>query len=260
MTTFQSFMEKMGSNFLVASIIPSLAFVISADLFFIHLLPPNVKNLFGDSLNPLSSTGLFSLVVTIILGFTLTSLNTFILKVLEGYVLIHHLPFFRQSQLRAMKRLQKKIKRKSNQLEYLMAQDQISIQAQINRLRDQCNGLVTLKDSQYPSRDADVMPTRFGNILKAAEEYPMSRYQIDSVPMWPRLIHVIPPSYDAKIENSHNQLSFLVNCAVLSFFFALCSGGAALYQLLLPWLTAHIQWAGFFPPATEVSTVKWALF
>jgi hypothetical protein len=250
-------MEKMGSNFLVACIIPSLAFVTSAVFFFIHLLPPAIQARYGEGLNPLVPSGLFALLFTIILGFTLTSLNTFFLKLFEGYVLLHRVPYFRKNQQRSSKKLQQKIRNINNWIEHLENQHQEALNSQIEKLKDRRYGLLTLFDSQYPSRVEDVLSTPFGNILKAAEEYPRSRYGIDAVPMWPRLIHVIPDKYDAKIEGSHNQLSFLVNCSILSVCFALLCAGAAVYQSLLAWLTAKTHWVGFFPAVTEESTQKW---
>ncbi|MCA1680714.1 MAG: hypothetical protein LC777_18085, partial [Actinobacteria bacterium] len=48
--------------------------------------------------------------------------------------------------------------------------------------------------SSYPSSDHedDVLPTRLGNILLAAERYSLDRYQFESILFWPRLYPLLP--------------------------------------------------------------------
>ena len=83
--------------------------------------------------------------------------------------------------------------------------------------------VATTYDLSYPPPHAGIMPTKFGNILKASEAYAGTRYGIDSVQFWPRLWHVIPTSYQQTIENARNELSFLVNMSALSVvFFLFC--------------------------------------
>jgi hypothetical protein len=65
------------------------------------------------------------------------------------------------------------------------------------------------------------------------EVYPRERYKMDSVLLWPRLIHVMPKSYYTKLDQSNNSLAFLINCSILSLGLAIASGLAAGYQYLL---------------------------
>jgi hypothetical protein len=69
--------------------------------------------------------------------------------------------------------------------------------------------------------------------LRAGESYSGSRYGIDAVPMWPRLIHVIPDSYFVKVDQSNNHLAFLINCSLLSLFLALLCCVGSLYQYII---------------------------
>jgi hypothetical protein len=52
--------------------------------------------------------------------------------------------------------------------------------------------------SRMPTRASDYMPTRFGNILKAAESRPSDFYGLENFVCWPRLWLVLPA--DAKEE------------------------------------------------------------
>src|SRR6266498_1987653 len=46
----------------------------------------------------------------------------------------------------------------------------------------------------------EVLPTRLGNILRAAERYPISHYGMDAVYFWPRLFPLLPPEFKADYE------------------------------------------------------------
>ncbi len=49
----------------------------------------------------------------------------------------------------------------------------------------------------YPPRADRILPTRLGNVLRAAEDYSMSRYGLDGVFWWPRLEPLLPqPLHD----------------------------------------------------------------
>lgn len=93
----------------------------------------------------------------------------------------------------------------------------------MNRLEtilDEHHKVASEYDQGYPADLNDVLPTRFGNALRAAEDHAVQRYGFDGVTFWPRLIHVIPESYKATIDSTRNELSFLVNMSILSVVFS----------------------------------------
>ena len=70
--------------------------------------------------------------------------------------------------------------------------------------------------SYPPSKSSEsylkyVMPTRLGNILRNAELYPNERYKIDAVLMWPRLLAVLPDSFNESLASTKSSLDFNVN-------------------------------------------------
>jgi hypothetical protein len=251
MDAIQTYLEKAGTNFLVAAIIPSLAFVTIAMVAFEPILPDAVIARLGGTFNPLGKSGIMALLFSVILGFTISSLNIFLLKVYEGIVILWRLPWFRRHQQRRAR----KLKRKQERLQKRIDRLENAIDARKNRsdreerkssreerLLDSLNAenfyLKQTYELNFPPHYTGVLPTGFGNILKAAEAYARSRYSIDSVPVWPRLIHVIPDSYYVRIQQSNNELSFLVNCSFLSGVFAILSLMAALYQYYVANLAA----------------------
>ncbi len=62
----------------------------------------------------------------------------------------------------------------------------------------------------YPRRAKDILPTRLGNVLRAAEHYPMDRYGADYPLLWTRLGHVVPERVLRDMEDYRSALEFLV--------------------------------------------------
>jgi hypothetical protein len=238
------------------------------------------------NLEPFDQGGVLLLTSTIVLGFTLHSLNTFIYKILEGYHFLARFPWLRRRQRRKYEKLESqltevekdiaKLRRKIdyNQLQidrlkeikvgiekklnslflFMYTQKGERFKSQVECVCDQIEQLYSrieedeaflqkLEDKRYyivsemhlsfPLRKEAILPTGFGNILRAAEAYPVDRYGIDAVRLWPRLVHVIPESYYEKVEQSNNGLAFLVNCSVLSLLMSLLSIIAVAYQYYL---------------------------
>lgn len=87
MGAIKSYLDKFGSRFSVASVIPALAFVIA---FVVVFVPGSIEILKileeSDQKFDKIAVGIIILVLTVIIGFTLVTLNTYILKFFEGYV------------------------------------------------------------------------------------------------------------------------------------------------------------------------------
>ena len=152
-------------------------------------------------------------------------MNTFILKLYEGYVFFHRFRFLQNNHTRRADKLVKQREALRNEIELLRRKRKRSAEEELSleNLKVTYDRIAATYDQLYPPRSAGIMPTKFGNILKASEAYSGTRYGIDAVEFWPRLLHVIPPSYRQTIEDSRNELSFLVNMSTLSvIFYYLC--------------------------------------
>ncbi|EEP70589.1 hypothetical protein MCAG_00916 [Micromonospora sp. ATCC 39149] len=94
----------------------------------------------------------------------------------------------------------------------------------------------------YPRRADRVLPTRLGNVLRAAEEH-ADRYGLDGVAAWPRLYVVLPEQFVAAFSGAATSLEAAVTISVLGAVFALLGGGLA--AALLPWYGAvACVWGG----------------
>ncbi len=237
MNAFTNYLEKLGSNFLVASMVPSLALVISCIFLFDPIL--NTGSAFKDpqSAYGLVSFGLVIFVATVIIGFTLTALNTYILKMFEGYVIPFPMRIIYSLRRRAhwqkarhMREHRDDLRKEILRLEKDLDQNP-ELDEKLEQLRDQHYKAASDYDQTYPEDQGDILPTRFGNTLKAAENYTGERFGFDGVQFWPRLVHVIPAEYRQSIDAVRNELSFLVNMSILSFTFSILCVLAIFYTM-----------------------------
>lgn len=145
----------------------------------------------------------------------------------------HHFDFLVKRQKRKAKELFLKRERLKRKIERFEKRDKRLKDNQrkerrkrdLSVLKSQYYSLAASCDAGFPPSIDLVLPTKFGNILRAAESYPGTRYGIDAVPFWPRLLYVIPDDYKEAINETRNELSFLVNCSLLSgIFFVACLG------------------------------------
>jgi hypothetical protein len=70
---------------------------------------------------------------------------------------------------------------------------------------------------RFPEDKADVLPTAFGNTIRAFEVYPKVMYGIDAIPGWLRLQTVIPKDYRALIDEAKALTDFWVNLWIGSY-------------------------------------------
>ncbi|MFB7172423.1 hypothetical protein ACFCYM_16575 [Streptomyces sp. NPDC056254] len=109
---------------------------------------------------------------------------------------------------------------------------------------------------RYPprTRTGDVMPTRLGNTIKAAELYPRLRYGIDSALVWPRLHPLLPEPFLLVLGAARTGLTALLCSAFLSAVLAVGGAGylwavhapTPLFLLCLwgGWLAAWVCYRG----------------
>lgn len=252
------FLDKLGQNFLVATFIPSLGFVLISIFIFLPIFPPQIAQTLVFSLNEsIAGNALLLFVLTLLLGYTLFGLNTFLYKLVEGYYFLNRSTVWRRrQQQKAQKRL-KQIERLDNLINnlYERADSDSRLQTFIEQLKNINFGYKAQYRLDYPTQIESILPTRFGNILRAAETYPNEHYGLEAVLMWPRLIYVMPSSYFGKVDQSNNGLAFVVNSMFLSIILVLLCTLGSLYQFSVKEL-ALMQVSNPVFPACELEILK----
>ena len=248
----QSALQKMGSNFLVAAFVPAMGFVVFSLTAFRPILPPVMRVYLGVDGSNLLEFAFVCLLLTTLLGFTLYTLSTYIYKSFEGYTSIlaantsirrsliqrqkYRAKFILAQKERVKKRIEKleaRIDRNDSNIvkNAWQAKTQKRRKVQLKVLLDRQYELVSSYHYNFPPPRL-ILPTRFGNILRAAEVYP-GQYGIDAVLLWGRLAHTLPESGMEKLDQANNQCLFLLNCCLLAAISAISSLIAAGYQTVI---------------------------
>lgn len=89
----------------------------------------------------------------------------------------------------------------------------------------------------YPTNDRDLLPTRLGNIMRAAERFPLDRYNAEGILVWTRLFPVIPPAFSGNVQDARARLEFLLVIALWFIGFG-CLSAALLLLVGRPGLLA----------------------
>lgn len=81
---------------------------------------------------------------------------------------------------------------------------------------------------QYPPCNAEVLPTMLGNIIRAFEYYPATRYGIETITVWPRLVAILPEKLVDAINTEKSLVDFWLN-------FSLALSISGLFWALAMW-------------------------
>jgi hypothetical protein len=96
-----------------------------------------------------------------------------------------------------------------------------------------------LSDSEayrtFPLDSDLVKPTRLGNVLVSAEEYPYQLYRLDAVLWWPRLATLLPDTFRSQVDTALTPMLAMLNLSMLLTLLAFGGGLAVL-------LTDHFWW------------------
>jgi hypothetical protein len=113
------------------------------------------------------------------------------------------------------------------------------VETALKRVRASRSAITAALLLRWPSDDESVMPTILGNILKVAEEYSMTRYNLDAVVIWPRLAPLLPADVLDAMQNAESSVVLMLTLSVLSAAVGLplaAYRATAAPHFFLPWL------------------------
>jgi hypothetical protein len=92
-------------------------------------------------------------------------------------------------------------------------------------------------EARWPRDSRFVLPTRFGNVIRAAESYPSKVYGVDSIAVWLRLGAVISHEYQLNIEDARSQVDFFINSWFLLVLFSIIAIVRGIFDVYSHWHT-----------------------
>ncbi len=111
---------------------------------------------------------------------------------------------------------------------------------------DQRDELIQLDWQQLHTPLANqMMPTRLGNILRAAEQRPLEKYGLDAIICWSRLWLLLPDAVKQDLQAARADLNAAARIWLWSLLFTLWSAAGALWAIPLGLLSAlyAYRWA-----------------
>lgn len=169
--------------------------------------------------------GIWNLGTTILaawlLAVLLLAMNRTLVRGLEGYS-FRRFRLLTGRQVRRYHRLNERVARLSER--YLE-------EARGNALRPQTEQVymcARLEQRIFPPHENLLLPTTFGNVVRAFEVYPYTIYGADLIAIWPRLLALVPDRLHDSIGASKAELDFAVNLVYLGVASAVAWLGLAI--------------------------------
>jgi len=207
--------------FIVGEVLPTLLFAGVGHFLFRDLGPvdASIASLMAKDVGQV----VYLLITVWVIAGAVFILNHTIYRFLEGYAFPE--PVAKLLKARNIKRLMR-ARHEVETLYYKWAEQGSAFSvSDFNRYRTLRLKLVV----GMPSSEDDVLPTRFGNAIRAFEVYPRDVYGVDGVVMWFRLAAVMPKEFVDQIQDQRSYVDFFVNCSLFSAIIGLLALGRALF-------------------------------
>jgi len=203
---FSELPKLFDRNFAIAYFLPvSIFLVISAWILERVGYWAKISALFTGNTLVDATLGIF---VAWIGGILLMVLNRDIYRFLEGYGKYNPLRWFEI-------RTKEEFIKKDDRLKWL--DDEYEKPGFTDELKKERTELMEEMAQRYPDQVDFVLPTAFGNALRAFEVYPRVMYGFESIEGWSRILAVLPKEYRELIDDAKSQVDWWVNLGTLSF-------------------------------------------
>jgi len=87
-------------------------------------------------------------------------------------------------------------------------------------------GMVSEGTALYPLDPARTAPTRFGNVLAAADDYPRLMYAMEARYWWPRLIPLLPADFQDQLRTMETPMRAMLNLALVAWYLGIVAAAA----------------------------------
>ncbi|HEX4960634.1 MAG TPA: hypothetical protein VF173_07325 [Thermoanaerobaculia bacterium] len=140
-------------------------------------------------------------------GVTLLALNRTIIRAKEGYGKWNPIKALAFIERRRFRRLRSRLSDLDS--DYLLA-EKLSL-PEIQEVRNNRSNLLKRLAVRFPKEENDLLPTAFGNTIRAFERYPWIMYGADAIPLWPRMLMVVSGDVRALVDAAKSEMDFWLN-------------------------------------------------
>ncbi|MDO8206684.1 MAG: hypothetical protein Q7T38_02560 [Gallionella sp.] len=250
---FTDFAKLFSSDFILGFYFPSMLFVIAATVvyFLFHQTASDILLCLWAQKDWAIPCALF---ISWVLGVLLLAANSPLVRFLEGYYLLRH-TFLLKRQQRKFNELGSDIADMEEKHEKELKNKEPSPEAELMYMKKLIQRRV-----YYPDKRGQVLPTEFGNVMRAFETYSTVMYGMDSIPLWPRLSAIIPEAYMEALNAARAKMDFTINMVYLAavIFMVYCIFAALTETLPALWiagLAILIMWGAY--RMAIINAIQW---
>ncbi len=206
--------EIFNKNFAVGFFLPVVTFLIItlALMNGFGTLPTIITIDTTSQSDVLVKTAVFGL-VSWLGGVFLLAVNQDLLLFIQGYGRLNPLRLFGKMENDRYDDLQKDIAKLDDKyIEFQLRGEEFPMDLRLKR-----NRLMHFFAQRFPDAEYGLLPTSFGNIIRAFQVYPQVMYGLDAMPGWERLLAIIPEKYSELINDAKSQVDFWINiCSLIT--------------------------------------------
>jgi hypothetical protein len=210
----------LGRDFIIAFLLPAL-FLLVASFFLLKAAGLESSWLRFDLQEPLKDSTILAL-DAFVLGVFLQSVNRELFRLTEGYwwnTILTKLTVFQKKRFRELNQEIRVLKEKKEECQ--LQNTTFEEQLKYNRLSEEAA-------TKYPRREDLVLPTTFGNVVRAYEDYPRAVYGFESITGWSRMQGLISKQMSEVLSRTRSRVDMWLN-------FAFVAGLLMVEILLLTW-------------------------
>jgi hypothetical protein len=247
--------KLLGRGFIIGYLLPTTLFHL-AFLFTLKSFGLSQPRIFDDSSANLGAavTLLQSTFSVVLFSIVLLAINRPLVRLFEGYGRWN--PFrllFERSKKQKFRECVEPILNEMERIDMALA----SMEDATPRIDDFAAKLYRAA-LLYPDKESWVLPTKFGNAMRASEVYPRVVYGIDGIPMWRHLTMIIPKQVDEKLKDARSILDFTLNMLALAIamLIAYCAMAGCAMASRMPFDLVQV---GIAVAVASVIAICWVL-
>jgi hypothetical protein len=205
------FPKLFDRNFIVGFFLPLAVFLATVSSFA-EAIGVHVDTKGFVTANPFLSGFIVWLGAVFLLG-----INRQIVRTFEGYGKYNPVRLWKPIELGSFNRLHDRISRLEKDF------FEAGTEEAKDRIRSERSKLLGVLAERFPESASLLLPTAFGNVLRAFEVYSREIYGFEAICGWSRLVAVVPKDYRELIDSAKAQVDFWLNLWSLSSLFFVVS-------------------------------------
>ena len=203
--------KLLGRNFAIAFLLPvTLTLILGVLIWDSYTTSDIISWFLSDLVVGTTAAGFVCWLVSVSLLVT----NRELYRVLEGYGRLNPIRLFGFLEKARYESLLGAIAAAKEKKEAYRKKGQ-PLPASLRLLRNQLQENLA---EGFPDKSELLLPTAFGNTMRAFETYPRAMYGIEGVDGWDRLLGVIPQDYRTLIDDAKSHVDFWINMGFLGTF------------------------------------------